>query len=371
LLALAAAIVVHPTNVFIAPVVVIGLAVAWRTELEVLWRTPLRLAMVFGLTTAVLMLAGLHEQSRLPEISNRLADPANYVEALSNLGRFFSGVTSYQYVAGSLIAPSSEDRFSGPMPFDLAMRVIAFIVAFGILGRIAQTGSPIDEDVDKPPSPETATPGVILALAFGGTLSVAAFFVVAGPAAIAPHFERYGMFMIGPAAILAALAVEWWRERGVWIGRFATALCLVCGWAILAGFNANFFDFIERTGGGSHETFRTAAIEPKQAALDYIRGYENHRGLSPFAMPGEQKGTVPFAASGSRIDMKSPVEIRTSEWWLYWPLRYLSFATGTSRPISIEVVNSSPEVGHSQSRGHSGVWQVEFSESPAVRPCER
>jgi tetratricopeptide (TPR) repeat protein/Zn-dependent membrane protease YugP len=33
---------------------------------------------------------------------------------------------------------------------------------------------------------------------------------------------------------------------------------------------------------------------------------ENRRGLSPFAMPGEQKGTVPFSADGSRIGSSTP-----------------------------------------------------------------
>jgi hypothetical protein len=336
LVALAVAIVVHPTNLFIAPVVAVALAVAWRSELGVIWRTPLGLAALFSVTTAALVLAGLHEQQRLEEIGNRVSNPSEYAEFAVNLERLFSGVTSYQFVAGSLFARSGEDWLSGPAPFDLAVPVIACLTAFGIYKRIAKDCEPLDDDSDDSESADPNSAGAVLALLFGWGLSVIALFVVAGPAAIAPHFERYGLFFIGPVAILAAIAVEWWCQREGWIGRSATVLYLTCGWAVLAGFNANFFDFIKQNGGQSHWTFRTAAVEPKKMALDVIRRHS-----------------------------KSPVEIRTSEWWLYWPLRYLSYNRDMNNSISIDVVSSSPKAA--QSAGFSTVWQVEFTDSPA---CE-
>ena len=44
----------------------------------------------------------------------------------------------------------------------------------------------------------------------------------------------------------------------------------MAGWPLLADFHAQYFRFIEQTGGQSHLTFRTAAAKPKQAALQYI-----------------------------------------------------------------------------------------------------
>ena len=134
------------------------------------------------------------------------------------------------------------------------------------------------------------------ALAIGWLLCLAAFFVVAGPAAIAPHFERYGICLIGPGAILAALAVGWWLDRPGRMGvRSAAGMALVAGWLLLAGFHANFFAFLPETGGRSHLTFRTAATEPKQAAWDYIKA---------------------IAISARHSDI-----LRL--WWNTWPLRYL------------------------------------------------
>jgi len=76
----------------------------------------------------------------------------------------------------------------------------------------------------------------------------------------------------------------------------AAALLLVA-LLLLADCQAHYFDFIERTGGRAHPTFRTAAVEPKLAALQLVG---RHR------QPGA-------------------TWIVTSEYWNELPLRYLAW----------------------------------------------
>ena len=47
-------------------------------------------------------------------------------------------------------------------------------------------------------------------LAWAVALMVGTFYLVAGPAAIAPHFERYGMCLVAPGGVLLALGWSYW-----------------------------------------------------------------------------------------------------------------------------------------------------------------
>ena len=63
-------------------------------------------------------------------------------------------------------------------------------------------------------------------------------------------------------------ALAWEAASTRW--RVVLAAATLAGWPLLADFHAHYFRFIEQTGGQAHLTFRTAAVEPKQAALQYI-----------------------------------------------------------------------------------------------------
>lgn len=127
-------------------------------------------------------------------------------------------------------------------------------------------------------------------------LQLLALVLLAGPLAISPGYERYAICLVGPAVVLvaraAALVVEGQPRRG----RLVLVAGAALGWFMLADFHAHYFDFIERTGGRAHETFRTAAEEPKSAALRVI-------------LDRRQPG---------------PTWIVAPEYWAYWPLRYLA-----------------------------------------------
>ncbi len=182
------------------------------------------------------------------------------------------------------------------------------------------------------------------ALAAGWVLSLTAFFVIAGPAALAPHFERYGIALVGPGAILAALGLDGWiaglgpdasQKR-----RLATLAATSVAWVLLATFQVEFFAFFHRTGGQSHLTFRTAAVEPKAAALEYIASHST-----------------------------ANVHIAASEWWNYWPIRYLAESRkGGQSDIDVRFGVATDEW---LAEKDVSTWQVEFTESPVCESFRR
>jgi Dolichyl-phosphate-mannose-protein mannosyltransferase len=330
LIALAAAIVVHPTNLFIGPFVGVCLLVAWREEILRVWRRAAGKAGAIAAAMGLLIVTGIVGWSRLPAVASRVTDVADYAAFAVNVGRLFSGATVYQYVAGSIAPATENEQFSGILPFDLAAGLAALFLGWGIYRQLADWRRSQEDETEESGSSDRIRSNVACARAalfVGSSLSLLAFFLIAGPPAIAPHFERYGICLIGPGAILAALAIEWWIDRRHWTGRAAAAIAVLCGWGLLAGFQAHFSDFIERTGGESHLTFRTAVLEPKVAALDFIRQHS------------------------------SRARVLASEWWIYWPLKYLSFDRPSFGSPRVDV-----RIGRSQDGARPGIVVEPYSD---------
>jgi hypothetical protein len=180
----------------------------------------------------------------------------------------------------------------------------------------------------------------LVCLAIGWIASLLGFFVVAGPGALAPNFERYAIWIVAPTTILAAIAIVWWHTRPGRAGKSSTILAIALGWTLLFSFQTNCLEFLWQTGGRSHRTFRTAAIEPKQAAL---------------------------AAILARREARENVRIVASEWWIYWPMRYLSLSRRTDNIEAPVTVEMSTATRPSVDSGSTRMWRVEFADSEA---CE-
>jgi hypothetical protein len=162
---------------------------------------------------------------------------------------------------------------------------------------------------------------------------MAGFFLVAGTSAIATHHERNCLCLIAPAAVLLGRAIAWWSCRPDL--RFPVlAAALALGWLTLLGFGQHYFGFIESTGGASHRTFRTADVEPKQAALAEV-------------LRQRRPGQVAWIA--------------TAEYWNEKPLAYLSAADEGVRVQNWLGVSESPELLAAAREGR--VWFVEFAGS--------
>jgi hypothetical protein len=310
-MALAAALVVHPTNIFVAPFWGVAAIVLWKVDLRLGWQrfSKSRARIPFGILAALAVVALLWLGRHWVEtVAGRIASPADWTQFGRHFPRLFSGVTVYQFIAGSAADGSSAARWHD---------VVAALSGLAIVPAVWRMVKPAEARLDR-------------CLLAGWLLTVAGFFLIAGPKAIVPHFERYAICLIGPTALLIARATVWWQSRPGNLGRLATAACLALAWLMLAAFRANYFDAIERTGGESHRAFRTAAVEPKLAALSHIRA------ASP---PGE------------------PITIFADEWWIYWPLRYLALAEADVHIVDTEA--AVPPSGQ--------VWRIEFVEPGVVR----
>jgi hypothetical protein len=336
----AAAYLVHPTNVFLggflAAVPVIERRYQWQPWLgrQGIWRWGAYAALAAG-TAAFASWLGrtVFSIGVMDAVS-----PAGLVEFARNYGRLFNGVTVYRYLAGS---HGPETAVGASWPYDFGWLDLLTLVAF------AGSACVLCREIKR--FERVADAGLLL----GWLTTSVGFLLIAGPEAIRPHWERYGLCLILPGTLVVARAASILTARPGWPGRMAAATCLMSAWLLLIDFGSSYFGFIHRTGGESQQTFRTAAVEPKQAAFHAILA-----------------GRTPDRAT----------HIVASEWWNYWPLAYLASAEPnvsvvwkkTSATAAVDWVAASNAEQTSSNTAtikpeaiEAHYWYVDFAESPA------
>jgi hypothetical protein len=344
--ALGAALIVHPTNIFTGPIMAACLGYTWRHELRAWWsgaaiagwdnprirfsaqsRRWITAIVAGGFCVTIAWMLG----ARLEAAARRIVDLRQYAAFALDFGHLFNGATVYEYISGSMAPQDGSDVLRQLLPLDVLTWLVIGWLGFGLRRRLAGR---------KP---------VELCLAIGGTVGLLGFFIVAGTGGIAANFERYSLWMIGPAALLAALACDRWFDgsRRRWAALGAVSLA----WLLLFTFQCNYFECFNSTGGEGHSTYRTGNIEPKQAALAYIVAH---------ARPDE------FTT------------VWASEWWNYWPLEYLALAAEqsarkkcSSTPDHLIIERWKSNLGFAQFGGHnqtgiSRLWLVEFTAGDAA-----
>lgn len=321
----AAAVLVHPTNLFITPF--LGLALVWPYRIPLAQRLDPRgewrrwLPSWLGLLSIAAAVTAL-SRNGVGIGSGRMPNFAEAIQFVWNYQRLFSGVTVFRYIPGSQIAsPAHFDASSFDiLPYDL-LACAAFAIALVVwLFTRRQTSAPADGG-----------------LVIGWMIGAAAFFMIAGPRAIEPHWERYGLVLIAPGAILLARAMVRFLDRGGLSTSAGGLVCLLGGWMMLAGFHFNYFYFFQTTGGRSQDTFRTAQVEPKLTALRHI------------------------AAQRDETAADETAWIVASEWWNYWPIRYLAMRDTRLRVHLGHEVDAMSEFSTALASGR--VWFVEFTDS--------
>lgn len=316
MVALAAAVLVHPTNLFAAPLVFVPIAYAWR---DTIWTTAQQIAVPARPWALALLAAGGIAAAYLAwwglsGTAATLRGPEEFITFPQNYLRLFSGATVYEYIAGVDAATGALAWFAWlPAACKLLFAVVAALGVWGMMRRLAAEGAAADVN-----------------LAIGWAVMLVGFFLVAGPGAIAPHFERYGICLIAPGAVLLSRGLAWWIEP-----RHAHARAFA--WILLAGaclfpvtFYLGYFDFIERTGGESHMTFRTAPVEPKLAAFRYVREHSD-----------------------------GPARIVATEWWNYWPLAYLAAGDDNVYVVSGQPWQTAGAMPHDDRLDKT--WYVEYA----------
>ena len=313
----------HPTNVFIAPFLLIPLVTAvWpllpaaRTGKAMLIVSAALLVVIglFVLRVALEHVAGANEYVQKPWLSvaaARLLDGRQWFEFAANNARLFNGVTIYHYFSGARPAT---------MPYDAGF----VLVAVAALGGFAVTSAARRDPLD-----------YALILACAGTWI--GFYAFAGPEALRPHFERWGLCLIVPGTLVLARGLTSWiasvpRIRWLTIGAAA-----VIASSLLASFYINYFREFRTSGGRSHLTYVTAPVEPKQQAFDHVLA--------------------------SAVD-SAPVTIVAQQWWLRLPMTYLA----TKHPnvsVTMELASESQPAFQDALRA-GRLFLVEFVGTPEL-----
>jgi len=277
----------HPTNVFIAPFLIApAIAVAARLlpasrrgRAIVFIAAAMAIAVAAGAAWPILLkLEASNDFAGRPWLAlaaARLIDPRQWLEFGVNYARLFSGVTVYHYFSGAR---------PWTIPYDLAS-VGAGVAVFAGLWRLRRSASlPLE-----------------YALLGAWACMLLLFFAFAGPAALRPHAERWGLCLIVPGSLVIARGIAGWIETAPALRRVTSTAAVALASVTLLSFYVNYFREFAATGGRSHLAYRTAPIEPKQQALDRIIATR---------------------------DATSRTTVVAQEWWTYWPIAYLSSRDG-------------------------------------------
>ncbi|HYW77933.1 MAG TPA: glycosyltransferase family 39 protein [Thermoguttaceae bacterium] len=325
------AVLVHPTNILIGSVLVVAVGLRLRArdlKPSALKRVlSLRTVGVSSLIFAVLLLWAINvTKTRGPsQVGKRfstleeLVAPKGVPDFAVLYPRLLSGGTVYRYIPGSRSWsewPNREGADGVGVDVVLFWGLLAAAIA-GVLWR-GPTGRIRWED---------------RALVASWGLTVIAFWLLAGPRAMVPGVERNSLCLLAPTVILVSRGLSRCRVVSSKVWGSLLVVASLAGWFVLADFHQHYFRVFEQTGGRSEQTFRTAEVEPKQAALRIIL---EHR----------QPGTT---------------WIVVGEWWNYWPIEYFAMVEEDIRVVNPKEAEMA--VGFDDALHEGRVWCVEFSDS--------
>ena len=311
---------IHPVNVFLAPILLGPIAArdiaTWQDRANVF--TIRNVAAAVGVTAVsiglVVWFSATIRAAAAP-LLGRALDVAGWWRYVVALGDLLAGVTIYRFIAGE-----------PPTAWIVLERVVFWTLALFLLARVLPRWLR-SKDV------------VRLGLLGGSFVAVLAFYLLMGPGALSPGWERYGFWIVSPACLVLGLLVSSLGASAAarsaqYVGISATCVFL------LVGFYRNYFAVLETSGGNTAAAFRTGPVEPKKAAFDAI---------------------VAMAS-----DERLPITVVAEDWWTYYPLRYLATERQT-----IDVVWPGGSSGaHSEGeRRHR--FAVGFDDGPFDRWAER
>jgi hypothetical protein len=231
-LALLAAILVHPTNMLLAPAAAVFMLLRDRPLRQAAARLAV-LALVAGTLLAVSPSISAARHGQIDP--SRLVDASAWVSLVSGFSRLLLGPTIYDYIVGG----------TGPGWAWTCDTVLGPALIAALLASLAHAVVVRDRE------------GMVLAGAVVATLATT--LATVGNGVFVPSIERYGMYTLPPTVFwVAGLAKRFNAARVA-----AVALSSV----LLVTFYLNYFVPYLATGGASENTFRTADPEPKFAAV--------------------------------------------------------------------------------------------------------
>lgn len=262
----AGSLLVHPTNLFAAPfLLMVRAGQAFEQRGEDKGKAIRFYAMM--LLTAVAAYYAIRSGSEAmvdpAKMAPRLIDPGAYAEFARRFGDLLTGETVYLYLVG---------KGMGAIAAPLAWLTIA-LLALLVIRRINFRAFDVRQ-------------GVLI----GWVASLGAFFVLAGPIALRPHFERYGFVLVAPTVLAIAVMLAPYLRR-----RWFQLISAGTGAAALAAFLLFFIVPLNNGTDEAHRSFRAGAVEPKVAAAEALQ----------------------------RLAADQPIEVRAEDFWLQLPTEYL------------------------------------------------
>jgi hypothetical protein len=230
---------------------------------------PYGAALILALGLLAITTSNGQALGSLAGLGRRLADPAQWAAFGIGLEQLLTGETIYIYVTGQGFAGLAR-------LIDLSAAVL--IMGLAASGIITLRRNAFGREA-----------GVVT----GWLVSLILFMLIAGPAAIQPHFERYAVWLIAPTALALAILIRRLFAREA----MAISAMVIVTSLLLIGFREHYFQMLEDVGSRSARTFWTGQVEPKQAAH------------GQFAAIARTKG---------------PIHVIAEDWWLFWPVRYLA-----------------------------------------------
>ena len=284
IVALGAAVIVHPTNIFLLPLIVVHAIAAWPefSETLILKRHQRHGIVFYGIVIVIVIAAaaigGLTANHSFRSHMLRIFSPLEASAFVLLLVNLFSGVTIFQYISGALRPDASGQFGTLAIVWQLTGLVFTAILTLILYRRLRASDSFRERR-----------------LLLGLCISIVLFYAVAGTKGLIPGFERYSQWLIVPATVLVTQTVLPLVNRNP---RFMLVTLALFSGAWLAGFYFNYFHHIYQTGGTSHIAFRTGDVEPKIAVLQEIQTRLSHD--------------------------TEKIWIVSDSWWTHWPIRYFS-----------------------------------------------
>lgn len=322
-LAASASLFVHPTNIFLTPFLIAAVAQRWPDHVR-RWYTLDRVStrtFLFYSSLFVILIGCL-------TVSHRLWKKLWYPELPLTYSGLFSGVTTYQDIAGSLL-PHNTPESVLVLWSAIPSLILAATALYGI--SVIRAGK-LGEEGDR-----------LLYIVW--LISSVLFVFVSSPRALDPGYERYAFCLILPGSLAVTRAAVRISDGNTALGiGLAWGGAVIC-YFLLGSFYVDYFRYIETTGGTSVMPYRTAQIDPKLAAWNLIRTQEQ---------PG------------------AAVTVVTSEYWNFMPLWYFSETdpkVTVFQPASLATyLGSSP---FRTSSINSDLWSVEFDGSDGSRAIQQ
>jgi hypothetical protein len=287
-LAFVAAFLIHPTNVFLAPVLA---ALLFRSGIpdslrpshdrshsrktQLSWILFLGLgALVFAFRSRILApAASFGGTQELLEAAARITDLTLMQQFMQGIVELLNGVTFFRYVAG----PVSEGWTTGSN-WGLGLPLLLALV-FGARAALKHRDTSL------------------IALMGGLALALWLFYLRTGTLGVTAHTERYAQWMISPFILCLSVGAARVLTRA-WLHKATLGFALSLGALGLYSTLENYFGVFWSTGGLSHVTFQTGKTEPKDSAWRLIQSLAPDTG---------------------------PVQIQVEDYWPVYPIAYLAW----------------------------------------------